>query len=471
MKPNQKGIEKHILKYVPENLAKQAIEGAQQYQKIIDHLLEQGKIPKKGFENLAIQNLIHSISTLDSNNQIKNAAVGEREARIFSHLVSQRYYGLEKVQREVSLGHGIGRSGDLTEIQPKAAGSSLLYKLTNKLTSHALKLSKLQGVECLVVPMATGMTLALCIRTLAKQRDKARYVIWPRIDQKSCFKSILTAGARFFLSTKGFLPIIIQNKISGDQITTDMVLIKEAIEKYTPASIVCIMTTSSCFAPRAPDKIYQIGELCQKYQIPHLLNNAYGVQVHKYSNLITDTINRSRLDLIVQSTDKNFMVPVGGSIVASPYPDLLKSVSGMYAGRASISPSLDLFITLLEMGSQKYKILLEIRNKNFVELRNRLDLIAKDFSLKLLESPDNHISLGILNFILFKAYKSIIGRRLFFHSVSGCRFKVIKLGDTKIIDGYEFKNWGSHIDNYPCDYLTSAASIGMNQTDIDSFEK
>lgn len=37
--------------------------------------------------------------------------------------------------------HGIGRSGDIAAIQPKAAGSSLLNKLTNSVVLDILKLS------------------------------------------------------------------------------------------------------------------------------------------------------------------------------------------------------------------------------------------------------------------------------------------------------------------------------------------
>jgi O-phospho-L-seryl-tRNASec:L-selenocysteinyl-tRNA synthase len=44
------------------------------------------------------------------------------------------------------------------------------------------------------------------------------------------------------------------------------------------------------------------------------------------------------------------MVPVGGSIVYSYDKKLLKNVSEMYPGRASLSPILDLFITLLSLG-------------------------------------------------------------------------------------------------------------------------
>ena len=35
--------------------------------------------------------------------------------------------------------HGIGRSGDISAIQPKAAGSSLLMKLTNSMVLDAIK--------------------------------------------------------------------------------------------------------------------------------------------------------------------------------------------------------------------------------------------------------------------------------------------------------------------------------------------
>lgn len=37
--------------------------------------------------------------------------------------------------------HGIGRSGDIAAVQPKAAGSSLLNKLTNSVVLDVLKLS------------------------------------------------------------------------------------------------------------------------------------------------------------------------------------------------------------------------------------------------------------------------------------------------------------------------------------------
>ena len=42
------------------------------------------------------------------------------------------------------LSHGIGRSGDITAVQPKAAGSSLILKLTS---AFALEIIKLTGIN------------------------------------------------------------------------------------------------------------------------------------------------------------------------------------------------------------------------------------------------------------------------------------------------------------------------------------
>ena len=38
------------------------------------------------------------------------------------------------------------------------------------------------------------MSMVMTLLTLKQQRPGAKFVIWPRIDQKSCFKCILTAG-------------------------------------------------------------------------------------------------------------------------------------------------------------------------------------------------------------------------------------------------------------------------------------
>ena len=69
---------------------------------------------------------------------------------------------------------------------------------------------------------------------------------------------------------------------------------------------------------------------------------------------------------MVQSTDKNFMVrslfvydsrsspcpfqvPVGGALICGPDASFVDSIGKLYAGRASMAPTLDLFITMLYM--------------------------------------------------------------------------------------------------------------------------
>lgn len=71
-------------------------------------------------------------------------------------LLLQVYSGLV-ARRNYRLSHGIGRSGDVAEVQPKAAGSSLLAKLGHALAGDALRLAGLGNARaCLVLPMATG---------------------------------------------------------------------------------------------------------------------------------------------------------------------------------------------------------------------------------------------------------------------------------------------------------------------------
>jgi len=81
-----------------------------------------------------------------------------------------------------------------------------------------------------------------------------------------------------------------------------------------------------------------------------VINNAYGVQCTKIANSINLAHNKGRVDYVVQSTDKNFMVPVGGSVVFAYEKKLIKELSETYPGRASSAPILDLFVTLISMG-------------------------------------------------------------------------------------------------------------------------
>lgn len=91
---------------------------------------KQRKWPEEGWDDATIEAFLSDLSQMDSNNFPSNCSVGEREARIVSNIVARRHF---------RMGHGIGRSGDLEEVQPKAAGSSLMYKLTNSLVLEVIR--------------------------------------------------------------------------------------------------------------------------------------------------------------------------------------------------------------------------------------------------------------------------------------------------------------------------------------------
>ncbi|XP_047460686.1 O-phosphoseryl-tRNA(Sec) selenium transferase isoform X2 [Mugil cephalus] len=308
------------------------------HEQLIRHLLEQGKCPEEGWSESTVELFLNELAVMDSNNFLGNCGVGEREGRVASSLVARRHYRLI---------HGIGRSGDIAAIQPKAAGSSLLNKLTNSVVLDILKLAGVRSVaSCFVVPMATGMSLTLCFLTLRHRRPRARYIIWPRIDQKSCFKSMITAG---------FEPVVVENVIEGDELRTDLEAVESKIKELGAENVVCVHSTTSCFAPRVPDRLEELAAMCAKYNIPHIVNNAYGVQSSKCMHLIQQGARVGRIDAFVQSLDKNFMVPVGGAIIAGFDESFIQEISKMYPGRASASPSLDVLITLLTLGARGYK--------------------------------------------------------------------------------------------------------------------
>lgn len=450
---NEKTIQL-LEKFVPKNYIQQGQHAHLAHENEIRILIEKRKIPQKKWSNERIELFINHLSSMDSNNFEDGCGLGEREGRVFSDLVSKRNYHLS---------HGIGRSGDLTEMQPKAVGSTILNKLTNELTLDMLKISGLTlAKECMIVPMATGMTLAFCMLSIRQTKPNAKYVLMPRIDQKSCIKSIVTAG---------FTPIIIENQLHGDELRTNMHLLIEKINELKPENIACVFSTTSCFAPRAPDNVEDIAGICKKYDIFHLINNAYGLQSSKATHIINQASREGRVDVCVQSTDKNFMVPVGGSVIATFEEKSLEKISKFYPGRASSSQSLDLFMTFLSMGTDSYKQLLEERKECFEYLKEELHKIAGKNNEKVLETPSNTISIGITLKHFGNEPKELtqIGAMLFVKLVSGTR--VITTSSDKEIGGLNFKNFGSHSNNYPTSYLTASASIGIKKSEIDVFIK
>ena len=355
----------------------------------------------------------------------------------------------------------------------QAAGSSLLVKLTNILTKHALMVAGMLDVKAVtVLPVATGMAITLTLLAMKAARPKtARYVLWPRIDQKTCLKAVVSAGLE---------PVVIQNLLHGDQLSTDMDTLMAQVEQLGVDNIVCVVSTTSCFAPRGADKVVQIAKLCSSTGIGHIINNAYGVQSAALCKLITSAWRKGRVDAVVQSTDKNFMVPVGGAVIAAgPDSALIDAVNKIYPGRASLSPLLDMLMTLLHWGQKGWECVLHNREELFAYAKEKLEHVAAELSEKVLITPDNPISLALTLTMLQPAREnslvlqdsakraSFLGSMLFKRSVSGTR--VVTRGVRIQVAGVDFEGFGAHCNVYPNDYLTVAAAVGTSKQDILAF--
>jgi O-phospho-L-seryl-tRNASec:L-selenocysteinyl-tRNA synthase len=203
-----------------------------------------------GWSDVQIQTLLFTLSSLDTNNHhecLRRCGVGEREGRVYSSLVRNRHFGFS---------HGVGRSGDLAEPQPKAVGSTALARLTLYLTLDAVRRGsgldkKTSANSGILLPLCTGMSIALTLRTFAtldspsvpntRGSETKNIVLWCRIDQKSCYKSILSAG---------FQCIIIPTKVVSDEVETNLDELRSTIQNIGKEKILAIISTTSCFAPR-----------------------------------------------------------------------------------------------------------------------------------------------------------------------------------------------------------------------------
>uniref|UniRef100_A0A0V0J2I3 O-phosphoseryl-tRNA(Sec) selenium transferase n=2 Tax=Schistocephalus solidus TaxID=70667 RepID=A0A0V0J2I3_SCHSO len=466
---------------------------------------------------------------MDSNNWTHSAGVGEREGRILLNLVKRRHFGLA---------HGVGRSGDITAVQPKAPGSSLINRLVNAMLLDWLRRSGAPSTSaCFLVPMATGMALMLCLLALKRRRGpEAKYVIWPRIDQKSCIKCMVTTG---------LIPVPIEPirsvgsdtkgskkgcDLPADQLVTNLAAIEEAIQDpqaylasnfpgasySTPApigggpnTIVCIFTTTSCFSPRVPDRLTAVSRLCVRYGIPHLVNNAYGVQSKRCMRMIESSwkvlssnstsstepslysVESNGIDdhrigqlsppdfLYVQSTDKNLMVPVGGAIIAGFSNEIVKQVAESYPGRASGTPAIDIFATLLCLGWRGWQDLIDKREACYRRLADGLTAVGSRHGLRLMHTPDNPISLAVgLGGLPSNGRSDTLtklGARLFTQGCSGVRVVIpaeVEAAEGRAptcVGGICLPGFNSHSASSTEAYLNAAAAIGQTPEEIDLF--
>ena len=81
------------------------------------------------------------------------------------------------------------------------------------------------------------------------------------------------------------------------------------------------------------------------------------------NDMLVQSVNKGRVDYVVSSLDKNFMVPVGGAVVFGPDKGKIKELGKMYPGRANGRVVEDLFVSLLEVGREGYEELWEYRRR------------------------------------------------------------------------------------------------------------
>ena len=73
--------------------------------------------------------------------------------------------------------------------------------------------------------------------------------------EKQQSRSVLyTRFWTFFLPYTGFEPIVVENRLDGDELRTDLQAIEAKIAEVGAHKVACVMTTTSCFAPRVPDR-------------------------------------------------------------------------------------------------------------------------------------------------------------------------------------------------------------------------
>eukprot|EP00915_Cephaloidophora_sp_WS-2016_P000861 GHVH01001137.1.p1 GENE.GHVH01001137.1~~GHVH01001137.1.p1 ORF type:complete len:341 (+),score=31.95 GHVH01001137.1:472-1494(+) len=240
------------------------------------------------------------------------------------------------------------------------------------------------------MPVATGLSLSLCLMSL-KSSDipLRRRIIFSRIDQVSCVKAVSQAGLLVHTVDQCMDP-------DTGEYCTDLNAIRNLIEQHGADEVLAVVICTSCFAPRSPDDVVSVSEICKEFGISLVVNNAYGLICSKTTQMIQDACARGRLDYVVQSLDKNFMVPVGGSVVFSNVIGRIPTLCQTYPGRAHANHIIDLFITFLSMGLLEWREIRRRRRELFEYVkREMLPSVCEVMECRVIPSSANRISIAI----------------------------------------------------------------------------
>lgn len=412
---------------IPNHMLKRGLLVLHAKLKPVRVLLEQRRVPEHGWNDETIDFLLTVFSLMDTDKDPESARIGEREARVASPLVSKLAHGFC---------HGVGRSGNVTAPQTKAAGGSLMYFFANRLALDMLQRMGAPNLKsACVVPVATGMSVGLAASVDRDMTNKCE-IVYPRVDHRSPIKGMQLVGMK--IKT-------VDGEVFGDAVRVPIERISEAISKET----VAIVSTTTFFPPREPDDIKAIAKLAGEENIPHIINNAYGVQSREIMKLIRGAIDSGRVDTIIQSTDKNFLTPVGGSIIASPSFDIVEKVSRMYAGRASAAPITQFLAAILSLGVKKYEELRREQEGNRRLLEESLGELAEKHGERLLD-VFNPIA-AAMTLTNYDAKK--VGRNMYSLRVTGPRV-------------LEERDFGVCCQRYHSPYITINAAIGSTAKDV-----
>ncbi len=398
--------------------------------KEIEEVLNHRAIPKNGLDNERIKLFLKILSLMDTDKDPKSIRIGEREGRVSSN-----------IQEELVSGfcHGVGRSGNLIDPQPKAPGASVMYGLTNSILKSFLKNLGL-NVYSIATPVATGMSIALCLSAVRKKYN-SNVVVYPYAAHKSPIKAVSFAGLRMRL---------VETKLYEDAVKVDVGDIEDAIKReIKDNNNPCVLSTLTFFPPREGDDIEEIAKICEEYDIPHIINGAYAIQNKFYINKLNKAF-KYRVDAVVSSSDKNLLTPIGGGIIYSKDRKFLNEVSYCYPGRACATPIVNILVSLLSMGMNKYIELMKQQKESRKLLYECLLKLAEKTNNKVL-NISNPISLCI----------SVNSDPV---EIAGKLYNLRITGPRGVRASDKFGN--CYLGNYPYNYIVMNASIGVKNDDI-----
>ena len=432
---------------IPQNMLNRGQLVLNNFLKPLRILFEQKNVPQKAWSNDQIEFLLKTLSNMDTDKDDKASRVGEREARIASdlHLITSAGFC-----------HGIGRSGFLTAPQPKAPGGSIMYELSNYLALNFLKKFGLPNIKkAIVVPLCTGMSLALCLGALKpdwnnEQNLRRRTVLVPQIDHNALIKAFDLVGVK---------RKVIKGKKFGDGVRIPIQDIEDSLDNDCFA----IISLTSFFPPREHDDIKEISKFAKKKNLVHIVINAYGVQSPEWMKSIRIGIDSGRIDAIIQSTDKNILTPVGGAIIASPSEVTITKISQAYAGRASATPVVNFLISMLSLGIEGYQQLLKEQQQNRILLEDLMQEVAERIDERILK-VFNPVAVAMSLNNLKKDQLFALGGALYNLRVTGPR-----------VYNPEESTFGTCCADYTTPYIVLNAAIGAKSQDVISaverFEK